>query len=130
MLLTGLKTLVYVSKACPRLPKISLEVALPWLGMPKHTHMSQMIMTTYQVYTNINETIDTFQQPVNLCYSIYRTGKSTYEMTKNWIKPSPRSKLCSAQFQYLCDDETSEWVLLFPDDEHKFHSSRSKKGYM
>src|SRR6185437_5305321 len=101
MLFTALKTLVCVSKSCPRLPTVSLECALPFLGMSRDSKMTQMILQTYEVYTNVNDTLNSFQQHINLCYYVYKTGKSTYRISKGVVRKmvsSKPTKQCSDSF--------------------------------
>lgn len=121
-----LKTLVEISGKCPRLPKLRTKTVLPFLPLIFSPSTALLLTQTCQLYGNIQTIYETVSQPLEYYQTLQNVVVISKQTAKKISKMSSRCPpshdlMISEQDRYiqkLCDSDSSEWILLFPDNEH------------
>lgn len=92
----------------PRLPKLSLKSALPLLPIVCSPGTVALIISTYNLYTSTRTVCETIRRPLEY-----------YQVARTCVKGCFSRAPIKTPFEHLCDNDSSEWIMLFPDDEHR-----------
>lgn len=95
----------------PRLPKLSIRNSLPLLSVCLSPSTVLVIQTGYQLYSSTQTVYETLQQPLTYYYQ----AKACVNFCRKLCKPKNNLSEYDV-LDKLCQEE---WVMLFPDDEHK-----------
>jgi hypothetical protein len=111
-----LQTMLVCSAKCPRLPRMSLRSVLPLLPLAFTPQTVAMMGMSYQIYENVQEICDLIKQPIQCYETVIYIGNVGKQIKRKFIRAP---ELCDKQFQQLCDEDATDWIFLFPDDEHR-----------
>jgi hypothetical protein len=120
----AIHALLAVSERIPRLPKVSLKLALPLLPYVIQSPSTIMLLRScYKIYCNTQGACDTVRQPFEYYLLIQDLARRGYRLgckvTGQQRYPQHfTSKEEESHWRSLCEGDSSEWILLFPDDEH------------